>query len=257
MANHRHGSRLLQVSPEGGNKPPQIMAQHNHLLDSCYSMSLDEKRLVMLAMTKITFVNHHPWGIIEVDFTVDEWKNIYPRSHTNAYSVIKKACHELMNRQVRIRAKEKINKENGQKERTIEEIFNWVDSCRYIPSEGRIRLKFGATCSIYLDSLNKANGNFTLCDLQKLAPLTTFYSIRLYELLQKRRDKGTVYRTVEDLRQILEIEDKYPKFSALQKRVLDPAVKDINKQTGIGLVYSVLYKNRIAQTITFQFQSNE
>lgn len=248
MSNHRFGARKVKA-PVETEKTTKIVAQHNNLIEASYTVSVDEKRLLQLAKTKINFQQTPRWGNIEVDFTVDEWKDIYPGAHGKAYSDIKKACSTLMKRQVKVRQKE------GSR---VEEVFNWVDSCLYMPKEGRIRIRFGSTCSDYLTALTRERGgDFTLTDIRKLAPLRTFYSIRLYELLQKWSDRGTVYRTVEELKQIFELGDAYRKFYDFERRVLDPAVKEINQHTESNVTYEVKYKGRIAHQIIFEFEKQK
>jgi len=237
------GQRIVERNKH--KNTPTDVGQHNYLVEACYTMSVDEKRLVMLAMTKIEYSTYSLFGNLEVNFDIADWRKIF-NSPTSAYTDIRRATKALMKRQVHV--------EKSRDGVEPEMIFNWVDHCKYYPQDGIVKVRFGSTCSEYLQALNEKEGNFTICDLKKLAPLSTFYSIRLYELLYRFSDKGVVYKTADQLRTRLDVTDKYPKFSQLLSRVIDPAIAEINKKTSLGVTYEVKYARRIAKNITFYFQ---
>ena len=68
-------------------------------------------------------------------------------------------------------------------------------------------------------------------NLNIVSKFKSFYSQRLYELLRLWSRTGqTIIKefSVENLRFILAVEDKYPEYKNFKQRVLNQAIKEIN-----------------------------
>ena len=58
-----------------------------------------------------------------------------------------------------------------------------------------------------------------------------------YELICQYRTIGKREVSIQDLRFILNIGDKYPLFYDFKKRVIEPAIKEINEKTPMQISY--------------------
>lgn len=83
---------------------------------------------------------------------------------------------------------------------------------------------------------------FARIDRSEVLEMKSFYSIRFYQLFKAIYQKQEKYRTVvyktisvAELRAMLELEDKYTKFTEFRRNVLNPAHAEINKYTSLHL----------------------
>lgn len=73
------------------------------------------------------------------------------------------------------------------------------------------------------------NKGYTPLNLGILVGLNNYYAQRFYEILRMESWKGKVVTfTIDYLRETLEIQDKYPKYSNFKSRVILPSIKVLN-----------------------------
>ena len=83
--------------------------------------------------------------------------------------------------------------------------------------------------------------------------MTSIYGIRLYELLMQWQTTGTRTIEIDWLKRQFEIADNYPDMSDLKKRVIDPAINDINKNSNYNVSWTQRKTGRRVTHLTFQF----
>lgn len=212
-----------------------IVVQSNVLIRSAYTMTLLEKRLLMLAMSKInTSVIPKKNELIEVAVHRDEWSKIYKES--NPWRDLNLAADRLLGRVLII---------NPTKEKAYKKKLNWTDSCEYY--ENKVIIKFGYSISSLIAGLY---AEFTQADLLDVAKLDSFYAVRLYELIKQYQSTGFLFITVEEFRIITKTEDKYSQFFQLNQRVIKPVVESINKKIP-SLKLNVEYvKQKYSRSVT-------
>ena len=95
------------------------------------------------------------------------------------------------------------------------------------------------------DAYSKA---YTRYDFIKTVEFKGCSSKRLYELINKWKDTGGVPEmTVEAWKEFFGVADKYPKIAEFKRRILDPAINQINKQGDFKLT---LNASKFGRTIT-------
>lgn len=124
--------------------------------------------------------------------------------------------------------------------------MNLVSSCEY--EEGIVGLRFTEEVIPYISSLKN---RFTQYQAKYVMPMRSGYGIRLYELcLQWLGDEREF--SVEDFRQVFDLRNKYPLIADLKKRVIEPAIKDINEFSDIDIEFGQRKKGR--KITHFQFK---
>ena len=98
---------------------------------------------------------------------------------------------------------------------------------------------------------------FTTYRLADVASLSTSYSIRLYELLMQFNSTKQRSISVDDFRSLFQLNDKYPLFRDLNKRVIKPAVKEINSSSNLEVFYSTTKKGKNIVELHFDFQEKK
>jgi plasmid replication initiation protein len=124
---------------------------------------------------------------------------------------------------------------------------------KYWDGEAKVTLSFSRWIIPYLTMLHR---QFTSYDLNQISQLKTAYAIRFYELLVQFLKTGKRYITLERLREILELEDQYPRFFDLKKRVIEPSILEINTKTNLTIEWDIKKKGRTITSLVFIFQSD-
>lgn len=162
---------------------------------------------------------------------------------SNAYRDLKKAAEKLYERSVIIDDPDPDNPQITTRK------TRWISSIDYVPGEGKLVLSFSVGIIPYLSQLSR---EFTKYKLKHVARFESVYSIRLYELLVQWSSAGEREIEVEWLKHQFQVGDKYERVVDLKKRVIDPAVKEINEHSNLWVKYG---QRKSGRTIThFQFQ---
>ena len=101
--------------------------------------------------------------------------------------------------------------------------------------------------------LSNLKANFTQYLQSDISDVSGAYTIRFYELICQYRTIGKREVSIQDLRFILNIGDKYPLFYDFKKRVIEPAIKEINEKTPMQISYEQKKKENYCWHST-QFQ---
>ena len=213
-------------------KDKNLIVQSNEIIESCYSMPLNEKRLLMLGMSKVDPISlpleNEP---LRMEITADEWAQFC--SESNPYLMLKRVAEGLRGRYVRFKP------ETGE----IEDA-NWLDSIKYYEGEGRITIRFGWTIHKRLMGMLK---EFTKTNLSESTALESFHAVRLYELLcQFKGNKSSGWRAMpmDDFRFAMNCENKYPATKDLKKYVIKGAIQEINEKTSLSVTVEDLKRGR-------------
>ena len=175
-----------------------VVTQANKLAEASYTMSLEEKRVVLLM---VSLVRKEDKDFQTYRIPIADIRDYLGLSTKKLYDDIKRVADALMSRVLHIP-----EEEGGWLK------VGWVASARYVPKGAKgaevacLDLCFSPEMKPYLLELKSHFTNFML---QNVAGLRSFYSIRLYELLKSRRRLGTTTLGVEALRHILKAEAKY------------------------------------------------
>ena len=222
--------------------PRKVVAtQDNQLVTACYRMTLTEKRLLLLGISKVDSSKMPSRGApLEFDITVAEWRSHFGDDSRSVYKDLDAASKRLMRRQVFLRGRQ-----------TGDQLVQWVDRCQYHPGEARISIRFGWTISHYLGGLLE---QFTKVDLLSIRALNSFHSIRLYELLVQFRSTGYRIISLDELRDVLELGPAYSRFADLKRRIIDSAVSEINLKTDLVLSWQEVKEDRRVVSLRFFFE---
>jgi len=196
------------------------VTQSNRLIEASHTLTLNEKRLILAAASMID-----PRKPLPKDgfFTVraDSFAEVFGLDVSNAYEALNDAANRLFERDIRRYAKGK-----------IVERMRWVFHVKYKEGQGCVDLGFSPTVLPHLTMLNK---EFTSYQLKQIGSLSSFYAIRLYELMSQFHKLGQRECTLVQLRQMFDLGDKYPNVKDLRRWVLEPALRELNIGTDLAV----------------------
>lgn len=133
-------------------------------------------------------------------------------------------------------------------------VTTFLSSCIYRHDTSEIILRFDPNLKPYLLQLKD---NFTKCYLEDVLSLNSVYAIRIYELCKQYEKIKERKIDVIQLKEILEIENKYKKYNDFKKYVLEIAEREINEKTDIHISFEEIKTSRKVTSIKFNISKKE
>lgn len=188
------------------------VTQSNKLIEASHTLTLNEKRLVLAAASMIDPRKPLPKdGYLTI--RADAFAEVFGLDVRHAYEALDDAASRLFERDIRRYVKGK-----------LVERMRWVFHVKYREGQGCVELGFSPTVLPHLTMLNR---EFTSYQLKQIGGLSSFYAVRLYELMSQFLKLGQRECTLDQLRQMLDLGDKYPNVKDMRRWVLDPALKEL------------------------------
>ena len=226
----------------------QLVTKDNDLIGASYSLGLAEQRLIFLAIIEAREQNK----LIDVGKPL----RIYAKSYEQQFSVEKHTSYEAMKRAVEGLYEAgfsyiKIDEASG---KPITYKSRWVDKIGYADELGCVELTFA---SDVIPLITRLDSCYTEYELQQVSSLQSEYAIRLYELMMQWKTVGKVPKIeLQDLRNKLGVEpEQYARMTNFKAKVLDHAIKQINKYTDITADYDQHKQGKTITAFTFKFKA--
>ncbi|WP_151982658.1 replication initiation protein RepM, partial [Acinetobacter guerrae] len=142
------------------------------------------------------------------------------------------------------------------KGKVINQMSRWVSQIGYMDDGATVNLIFAPAIIPFITRLEE---QFTSYELKQISGLTTAYAVRLYELLIAWRSTGkTPVIELSDFRQKLGVlETEYSRMHDFKKRVLDPAIKNVNEHTDITIKVEQHKTGRSITGFSFKFKQKQ
>lgn len=212
-----------------------------------YSMTVNEQRLLLACISQIP-LDTPLTAEFEFVLTTEAAQELFysEKGKHNVYRDIREAVSSLYERDA------KIMLANGDVLQT-----RFVSSVVWSADKNSVKVNFAPKIFPYLTMLK---GNFTRYKLENVVQLTSFYAVRIYELIVYWSRNGEFKQKqieIEELKQILDIKEKYNQFGQFREKVIEIAINQINENT--DLLVDVEFKKfkRSFKWIIFTWSSKE
>ena len=229
-----------------------LVIKSNTLVEACFNLSLTEYRILHVAFTELAEYESDKGLFHTREFRVyaKDYSKLFNTDESDAYKVLRDASERLFNRYFTY---DRVY----QKPDFIECVKSrWVQKISYADTQGYIKFQLADDVFSMIGQLKDC---FTRYRLSKTAQLTSVYAIRLYEMMiQWQSTKVVPVIELNTLRERLAIEEhEYPRVYDFKNRVLDPAIKQINKYTDITVSYEQHKQGRIISGFSFKFKQKK
>ncbi len=223
---------------------PPMVYKSNALVEAAYRLSVQEQRILLACISQ---VRRDEAVTDEVLYSVRaaDLAKLSGTAVEAAYSELKAAALRLKRREVRL-----TQEPNGKGKKPKIMITGWVQTIFYIEGEGRVELRFTKDMLPYLTELTRQFTKYALADVAKM---DSAYGIRLYELLMQWGSQGQREIEIEQLREWLQLEGRYPSIKDFKKWVLDPAVAQINEHSPLSVAWAQRKTGRRVSHLLFTF----
>lgn len=221
----------------------QPIYKSNALVEASYRLTPAEQRIMLSCIAQVR--RDQPiTDEVMYSVSVADYAALIESESGSVYKELEAAALRLKRREVWI----KEHPNGGGKEETL--VTGWVQSIRYRKAEGRIELRFTKDMLPYLTQLTE---QFTRYALQDVAQMTSAHGMRLYELLCQWRDAGEREVAVEWLREAFQLGGKYPAIKDFKKRVIEPAVEQVNEHSPMWCKWDQRKTGRRVSHLVFTF----
>lgn len=217
-----------------------IVVKRNDFLQMAYSLSIQEQRIILCCVSQIDSrekTTHNDEFVVSVQQIHDIFGD---ETQKNMYKGLRVATDRLGNRWIVQRS------DNSKKVMKL----RWVWKIQYNDEQGNITLNFSRDVLDYLSDISKTFTKYKLSDVSKFRCM---YSIRIYELLQQWAGVGEVEYSLDDLRERLDLGEKYGRWADFKRNVIDVSVDEINEHSNIDVSYGTRKSKRKITGVQFTF----
>lgn len=256
-----------------------LVVMDNNLIRASYKLTANEMRLIFVALSQMS---KNPDEPIDPNKAYYISKDDFVRLGVDPKNVareIRDACSELLNRVVVINTPigelhahwvlnilhfktevfERLKKEypdtkNDEEFINTLRMHNLLDSLPVVvKSDDNIiaRIVFHPNMIPYISQLRR---QFTKLNLTDMAGFSSFYSYRIYMMLMQFRETGFCKIHLEDLRDSLDLKNKYDATKDLKVRVIDTAVDEINEKSPYAVRYDLIKTGRKFTHLELRFK---
>jgi len=220
-----------------------IVTKHNNLIEASYKLTLNEQRLVLFCIAQLDPRKPLPKDNL---FTVmaREFAEMFGVEEKHVYESLETSSNDLYERDIKTYDKK------------YDRRFRWVHEVRYHKKEGKVTLGFSPSVAPYLTMLHE---QFTSCRLNDIASLKSVYSIRLLEFLTQFKASGKFVISLDKFKERLELNEGYKRFHDLKKRVIEPAVKELQDKSNFSIQWEPIKgaRGKGIKQLEFIFEYNE
>lgn len=236
--NKKNNDVIRQVKTEE-QQQKLLVYKSNYLVNASYKLSLNEQRIILLAISKLD--SREEFCDKTIQIKSNEFCDRFKIKKSDFYNTINLTLDSLFNRVVRIRNDE------------IKHEFRFISSKKYYNNLSYFEITFSNEIMNYLIDLKD---NFSRYDLKHVVNFKNKHSVRIYEMLNEFRYKNIKKRviSINELKECLDLKNEYSRFNSFRESVIDKAVNEINKYTNISVKYNKIYNsNKSVEAIEFVF----
>jgi len=215
-----------------------VVAKDNELIEQMAKFELSELRLIAYCLA------HYDSRKAENRLfraRVDDLTSLFPIDKKSAYAVIRKTMIGLGKKPLEIR-------ENSKRY-----YWNWFSGFCYDEGTGEFEFKITPEIQPYLLKLEGSFTRYRLGDVYQFKAASTW---KLYELLKRWLKAGSWETELDELRLLLGVAGKYPRWSSLDQWILKPTTAEINKTSDIRVSYNKLKRGRRIVGLIFEIRPN-
>ena len=221
--------------------PKDWVVLQNRVVECYRSMSLDEKRLFIMAtpLARTTKVSSNdPIFISSSDFARECGVDL-----STAYTALEMASDRLFTRFFGYTA------ENGDRVK-----MRWVNKVIYKAGQGGSELYFSDEVLLLLREFDALNP-YTKYKKEVVLRLKKDYSLDFYHLAKKHQTMGGFQISLDELFEQLGLPESYRRIGNLKDRVIKPSLEEITANTDIDLSYENVKRGR--SVVGFKFTVKE
>lgn len=216
-----------------------LIVKSNQVVEASYTLTTTEQRLILSAIAQVPKGEEVSDDVLYPLATEDLIK--LGGDEKASHKEFKDAVNRLYERSIVLR--------DGNES----DSFRWIQEKVFNgPSMAFVRFS-----KPILPFLSNLKAEFTKYLESDIVGMSSPYAIRIYELMMQYRSVGHREISLDDLRWMFQLENKYPVWADLKKRVIDQATKEINEHSPYKLTIEPKRTGRKITSIALKFQNKK
>jgi plasmid replication initiation protein len=240
------------ATPGSKKKSPKVfegrIVKTNALIESSYGFDVAASRLLALMMSR---VNPYGEGFEELTLTVTEIQDKLGLRSQSIYTQLDQMSDYMMGLFIRTPVGHK-----SYAKITVLQSFQYISAQDAEDGAAKISFVFHDDMKSHLVNIDGKKDYFTSLYLEYFRQLQKRYSYRLYELFKQHNTFRTRKFALADLREKLDLGEKYKTYGLLKLKVLLPAVDDISKNTDLIVMMDEITQGRKVVGVRFTWFEN-
>ena len=259
-----------------------LVVMDNNLIRASYKLTANEMRLILVALSQMPKDPNEPIDPKQAYYiSKDDFVRLGVKPN-NVAREIREACSDLLNRVVVLDTpigdlgvhwvhnilhfktevferlkKEYPNAKNDEEFINTLRLHNLLDSLPVIAKSDEniiARIVFHENMIPYISQLKQ---QFTKLNLTVVMGFGSFYSYRVYLMMMQFKETEFCKIHLDDLRNALDLNDKYPLAADLKRWVIDTAVDEINEKSPYSVKYELIKTGRKFTHLELKFKSKK
>lgn len=231
-------NRMTEISVQREYK---VVKANEIIQKARYDLNITELKALSYVFSKIKPTDKE---FSEYTFSIKDYCQVCGIDYKNGgnYEYIKETLKGLRDKSFWIQ------EENGS-----ETTVGWLGKVRINKGSGKVTIHLDEDMQKYVVGLFD---NYTQYELLSTLPMKSAYSFRIYEILKSYAyQKGHVFE-VEELKAVLSAEH-YKNFKDFRKKVIEVAVKEINRFTDIEIMWEPVTRGKKVVQIKFDIKQRD
>jgi plasmid replication initiation protein/Zn ribbon nucleic-acid-binding protein len=228
-----------------------LIKKANNLIEARYKFDIWETRLFLSVLGQIhkDDVDFHTYRI--------QYKDIiktFGLTSNQSYDLLREGASSLMKKP--LYANYEINGQHREKQYHIIRSIDYLDG-----KKEQTKAEDGEYIDVTIDPDMKPlllqlreQGGFTFYELNNVVKLGV-YPLRIYELLKQYQKFGVRKLEIDEMKMMFELTSEYPLFANFYQRVVEPAIKEINKFSDLH-IYDVEKVKKGKKVVALSFRFN-
>ena len=221
----------------------------NALIRAAHGLSLSEKRIVALAISRLDSRAPVPNTVVVSKITAADFAETFDVALDTAYLQMKSASTMLYKRSISYF--EPAFKRRGKPLEPTVVMARWVGSVKYHKGEGWAELHWWPDTIKHLQGLK---GHFTQIELSQTTAIRSVYTWKLLELLLRFGDDGKAYYTIEDFQKSMGATPKQcANFALVRRSMIDTPIAELKSKHGWDIECNQIKAGRKVKAVQFIF----
>ena len=212
------------------------VSQDFPLVNAKYKLNTSEMKFILCAMTQLDSAQDEVLKDYEIKVSELEHKLQVKQNET----YLKQFAKKLMSKPLEVPT------EDGWI------VANWFSDIEYVRGQAKFKVRFSEKLKPYLLQLKE---RFVSYNLKYILPLTSTYSVRIYQLLKEYEKLTKRYFEVEELMELLQVPKSY-KYADFKRKVLQVAEKELLEHTDIYFTIEEEKEGRKVSRLIFRIYKN-
>lgn len=197
----------------------RILMKNNMLVKARYSLSLIENRVFLSMLYKLQKKSD---GVLTCSISHSEFKDIIKFKQKNTVKGVLEVLEDLRKKPIYFKEEKKNKKGN------LWGAYGFINGYEYDDELGIFNIEASEKIHNLLKEYLKMG--YTPVNVQIWLSLNNSYAQRFYDLLRLwSGTKDTINYKLDEIKELLMLEDKYSKYNDFKRRVILPAIKELNK----------------------------